>query len=279
MTLVWQPGYAGLDDPDAAAYITNVEAADLAAGQSGGLEDEVKLAIHDFVKGCKNDGIWPAIKASCILAGAKTLAGALIPLAGTAPTNNNFVSGDYNRKTGLMGDGSTKYLNSNRNNNADEAGNHHLSIFATRNRTDAFEILIGYRNTGNDTGGKFMGYRTPTNGTSFCSTPAADDNQAGSTVALNASTFHGLQRSDSAGYASRNSGITTNYTRTSTTAVSGNIFVFGLNNGGSLLLPTNARLAFYSIGESLPSKGGVTGLALLDTRVTALITAIGAAIP
>jgi hypothetical protein len=56
-----------------------------------------------------------AIKASCILAGARTLAGALVPLAGAAPTNvGPFVSGDYNRKTGLVGDGSTKYLNSNR---------------------------------------------------------------------------------------------------------------------------------------------------------------------
>ena len=35
---------------------------------------------------------------------------------------------------------------------------------------------------------------------------------------------------------------------------------------------TNARLAFYSIGESLD-------LALLDARVTALITAFGVAIP
>jgi hypothetical protein len=35
---------------------------------------------------------------------------------------------------------------------------------------------------------------------------------------------------------------------------------------------SNARLAFYSIGESLD-------LALLDARVTALITAFGVAIP
>jgi hypothetical protein len=35
---------------------------------------------------------------------------------------------------------------------------------------------------------------------------------------------------------------------------------------------TNARLAFYSIGESL-------NLALLDARVTTLINAIAAAIP
>ena len=64
----WQPM-----DPDAAAYITAVEAADTAAGSPGGLEERTKIAIDNFVLGCKADGIWTAIKASCILAGARTL--------------------------------------------------------------------------------------------------------------------------------------------------------------------------------------------------------------
>jgi hypothetical protein len=101
-------------DADAQTYITAVETAD---GQA--LETATRYAINNFVIGCKQDGIWSAIKASCILAGARTLSGALVPLVGTAPTNFNFVSGDYNRKTGLVGDKSTKYLDSNRNNNAD----------------------------------------------------------------------------------------------------------------------------------------------------------------
>ena len=46
----------------------------------------------------------------------------------------------------------------------------------------------------------------------------------------------------------------------------GEFFVF---DGGG---PSNARIAFYSIGQSL-------NLALLDARVTALITAFAAAIP
>jgi hypothetical protein len=71
----WQPM-----DPDAAAYITAVETAD---GQA--LEERTKIAIDNFVLGCKADGIWTAIKASCILSGARTLAGALVPLVGTAP--------------------------------------------------------------------------------------------------------------------------------------------------------------------------------------------------
>ena len=94
-------------DPDAASYIAAVEAAD---GQA--LEEGVKQAIDGFVTGCKADGVWDALKASCILAGARTLNGALVPLAGDAPTNFNFVSTDYDRVTGLKGDGSTKYLNS-----------------------------------------------------------------------------------------------------------------------------------------------------------------------
>lgn len=72
-------------DPDALAYI---EAVELADGQP--LESEVFNSIQRFFKGCKSDGIWDAIKSSCLLMGARTLAGALVPLKGTAPTPVNF---------------------------------------------------------------------------------------------------------------------------------------------------------------------------------------------
>ena len=52
-------------DPDAQAYIDRVEAADDAP-----LEPGVREAINAFVVGAKQDGIWNAIKASAILAGA-----------------------------------------------------------------------------------------------------------------------------------------------------------------------------------------------------------------
>jgi hypothetical protein len=83
-------------DPDAAAYLRAVEAAD---GQA--LETPVKRAVDDFFKGTKADGtFWDALKASCILCGARTLAGALVPLVGTAPTNNNFVAGTTTGRRG-----------------------------------------------------------------------------------------------------------------------------------------------------------------------------------
>jgi len=96
-------------DPDALAYLAAVAAADGAPVEVG-----VAVAVDDFFKGTKADGTFSAIKAACLLCGARTLAGALVPLVGAAPTNSNFLPGDYNRQTGLVGDGSTKYLDSNR---------------------------------------------------------------------------------------------------------------------------------------------------------------------
>jgi hypothetical protein len=77
-------------DPDALRYIAAVQTADQQS-----LEPAVRKAITDFIVGCKADGIWSAIKASCILMGARTLSGALTPLRGGTPTNvnNNFVRG------------------------------------------------------------------------------------------------------------------------------------------------------------------------------------------
>ena len=85
-------------DPDALDYINRVETAD---GER--LEPRVRTAINQFVLGCKADGIWTSLVTSCIMAGARTVAGAITPLVGNAPTNNNFVAGDYSRTLGLLG--------------------------------------------------------------------------------------------------------------------------------------------------------------------------------
>jgi len=69
-------------DPDAAKYLAAVEAAD---GEP--LEPAVRTAINAFFRGLKaTPGLFDAIKASCILCGARTITGALVPLAGDAPS-------------------------------------------------------------------------------------------------------------------------------------------------------------------------------------------------
>jgi hypothetical protein len=255
--------YVGIDDPDAAAYITAVETAD---GQS--LETATKVAIHSFVKGCKSDGIWPAIKASCILAGARTLTGALVPLVGAAPTNVGglFVSGDYNRKTGLVGDGSTKYLNSNRASNADPQNNRSIAAWISTAHTSGVGTVLG---AGQAVAGSSAVGQNATAGEAFgrlsslASLTRTGAHTATGLIAANrtASDFIELRvaTSNSSGTTASVSPVTTNY------------LIFARNAPAAESF-ANARLAFYSIGESLD-------LALLDARVTDLINAFAAAIP
>jgi hypothetical protein len=240
-------------DPDARAYLAAVEAADTQA-----LEPAVRLAVDAFVVGCKADGIWNAIKASCILAGARTLEGALVPLAGAAPTNvsGNFVSGDYNRKTGLEGDG-TKRLNSNRNNNADPRDNNHNAFYRTSTGIAAQVMASSFVAGGNT----FFD-----NGAGTYNIRSRSSSIAGS-VGSSTTGFSGVSRAASASFSLRSAGATTSHSLASQVPDASSVHVFGTAGGAN----NPGRLAFYSIGESLD-------LALLDARVTTLINAFDAAI-
>jgi hypothetical protein len=261
MTLVWRPGF--MFDADASTYIEAVEAADEAASPGiGALETNTRYAINNFVIGCKQDGIWSAIKASCILAGARTLDGALVPLVGAAPTNNNFVSGDYSRETGLVGDGSTKYLGSNRNNNSDPQDSKHLSVYVTAGSSGSGQTYIGVDGGSSGASGIFR------SGTVRINT-GNDSTVANVGVA---SGLFGASRSVPSAFTARYNGINQSFSIGSQPPSDRLLTVFVLDNTGSLIAYSSDRLAFYSIGEALD-------LGALDGRVTDLITAIGAAIP
>jgi hypothetical protein len=258
-------------DADAAAYITAVEAADTQS-----LETGVKLAINDFVVGCKDDGIWAAIKASCILAGARTLTGALTPLVGAAPTNFNFASGDYNRKTGLVGDGSTKYLNSNRAGNADPQDSYSMTVsISSISTTGAAGFYAG--NGGGGTGATNLGRGfifEVGEIEHFTRCRSTINSSASGAVGANppATGLFGVSRSSSSEYTVRTGQANFTKTATSETPPSEKVFVYCRNNGSnSPEFYTNTRINFYSIGESLD-------LALLDARVATLIADIDAAI-
>jgi hypothetical protein len=253
-------------DADARAYVQAVNTAD---GQP--LEPLISQAIDAFVIGCKADGIWSDIKASCILMGARTLSGALTPLVGSAPTNNGpFVSGDYNRKTGLVGDGSGKYLDTNRAGNADPQDSVHFCVYVTTyaSNQSGFRAFIGSGDS--QTGASNVFWQGPSNGSGHRSRNigAAVNSIPG---ALSAGLL-GVQRSSSANYTVRANGTTVTAPQPSQTPASFNWWVFTTNNNGATVLPTSSRLNFYSTGTSLT-------LATLDSRLATLTTAIGAAIP
>lgn len=245
-------------DADALTYLAAVAAAD-----GTGVEVGVANAVDAFVTGCKADGTWDAIKASCILAGARTLAGALVPLKGSAPTNNNFVSGDYNRKTGLVGGGGAKYLDSNRANNADPQNSQHLAVYLSEPASQPAAYIgadasavAGSSAIG--TTGTFHNFRSRHSGP-----PGGVTGVAISSVGVIA-----CSRASSVSYSFRAAGTAGTFSVASNAPTSSSISVFVTTGGAAY---SNARQAFYSIGESLDLED-------LDTRVSALIAAIGAAI-
>lgn len=247
-------GYTPID-ADARAYVTAVQLAD---GQR--LEPKVSKAIDDFVLGCKSDGIWSAIKACCLLMGARTLAGINTPLVGSTPTFNAFVSGDYNRKTGLIGNGSTKYIDAARNNNADPQDSFHMAVYKSTLSTGT-AVFMGSGVATVETGASNFG-RT---GSQMFSRNRCSSAQVRSLAA----GFIGMNRSASASFVARSGGTNQTHTVTSETRHDAGICVFASTGASSNL--SNGRCAFYSIGESLD-------LSLLDTRVTSLYNAIGAGI-
>lgn len=237
------PGDPAAYDSDAAEYLRRVEAAD---GQP--LEQRVRAAINTFVVSLKGDGLWPAIRASCILMGARTLAGALTPLVGLSPTSENFVSGDYSRRTGLLG-GNPKSLNSNRAQSADPQDDLHMAVFVTAAATNTGGFPL------------YMGVGAGTAGDVHFGLLNASDlfvrmrSSASDTFASVASSVGlvGVARSSANWYAVGAGVSARTFARASQAPRSESTRVFsGLNvsNGNAQLFSTS-RLAYYSIGRYL----------------------------
>jgi hypothetical protein len=248
-------------DADAEAYLLAVEAADLQP-----IEDAVAVAINNFVVGCKSDGIWSALKSSCLLAGARTLSGALVPLAGTAPTNANFVAGDYDRKTGLKGDGTNKYIATNRLNNADPQNSKHIAVYRTQTITPASvaPVFLGRSQSGGNSNLQI----DSVNRVRF----AANSSSLGPRLnTLNQAGLLAISRSSSSLVVCRFDGGSSTQGDASTTPLASPLKVFSddRNFGGSY---ASDRISFYSIGENL-------NLAALETRLLNLMTALATALP
>jgi hypothetical protein len=258
MTLVWKSGYSF--DSDASTYIDAVETAD---GQA--LETGVRIAINDFVLGCKQDEIWDAIKASCILAGARTLDGALVPLVGGAPTKNGTEGGwNYNRETGLQGNGTDNYLNTNRPDDADGQNDKHYSVYVPNGPTINKSMLGVLAFTPN----RYTQILCQSTVITF----TLNASGGVGVTPVNATGLLGASRNTSSTISVLSNSVIGTYSQNSVAASNLDIFVLARNLNGTANIFESKPLAFYSIGESLD-------LDLLDTRVSNLITAIGAAIP
>lgn len=247
------------------SYIAAVEAAD---GQA--LEVAVKNAYYQFINDCTTDGNIQSIGACCILAGARTLSGALVPLIGPAPTNVGFSSANYARK-GLPA-GVARLL-SNRLDSDDPIDSRHLALYSTTVGTANGQVSIG---TAVNTGTFRVEMYRAVSGAYGAYLGGGVINIGGGTPISNLAFAAGLNAmSLSNGTVSYVNGSgTINYTlnyATGSVAQGVQVGVFARGDGTNPLL--SGTISYYSIGSGLPN------VSAYCTRVNTLISQLYAAVP
>lgn len=268
-------------DADAANFIARVEAADAAAGQSGGLERLIQNAIHIFFIGCKADespiaGVsnFQALKSACIMAGAKTRQGARVPLLPTMATiTEHGTAGGwvYNRKLGLRGNGTDNYLNSNRNLDSDPQDNNSICAYLTAN-SGSGTVLGGNPDIAGASGQTSMILIASGNYPFRSRVGLFDISMAQTRSTTTFTGFIGLSRNLASSFTSRV--LRSNELIPAPSALPPSVpyFIFARYLQGTANLFTASTISFFAIGEAVD-------LAALDARVTTLMNTITAAIP
>jgi len=260
-------GYPGIGsqplptDADALDYLARVKAAD-----GAGVETAVAVTVDAFFRDAKESGVFSALKACCILAGARTLAGALVPVVGDAPTNvaDGFVQGDFSRTAGLTGDGATTYLDTGRTQNSDPQNDVHISVFITASKTAADVRHAGTTDT------SALSYLLLYEDNSFTGAYVSSNSITDVSNRTGVNLVGGT-RDSSSQQTARVDGVSNTTTFASKAPSTLNSYVFCRNFNGAANAFSDATIAFYSIGTSL-------SLADLETAVTSLMTAIGNAL-
>ena len=189
------------------------------------------------------------------------LNGCFVPIVGTNPTNVNFVSSDFSRTSGLTKNSFTKYINTNRANNADAQNSRH--IFASFPPTQAPLDVIG---SGTGVTDSFIKYSGSSNvnmlATAFqTQTINVFDSSVGLSRAI--SSQYGSYAGYGTGNATLKGGVTSNAPSSS------NITLFA---AGGTSLGAYGSLIFYSSGSAFSSAGGelVTLAGIIETLRTSI---------
>jgi hypothetical protein len=265
--LIVQHRRAPAFDADAAAWIAAIETAD---GQA--LEAACRNAYNAFVVGCKADDSlvaevsnWAATEQLLILRGPRTLPGALITPKGPAGANVGFVAGDYSRKVDVKGNG-VKYINTNRGPSADGQNNASLWVNINRAATTNNTKYAGCQ----DAAGQAT--RLADNVGFFTAAVNSSTLYSGPSGSAQPTGFVGVARNSSSQITVRYGGVNYTFSSTSATPISLNYYLFARNVSGSPSQGTDAGISAYGSGKAVD-------LALMNARVSTLLTDLAAAIP
>lgn len=182
----------------------------------------------------------------------------------------SFGSPDYVERGvggGLIGNGSSKYLNTGMAHNTLPQNDSHAAVYEISRSSATFRTSLGARTT-SLTGFFIMGTWVSTANYSF----NAFESNARLDVASSAGGFYVGSvngAADTALY--RNGGSKVTSTTTTRTPGPQNLFVFALNDGGAPTVYTDARLAGYSVGLKMTD----AQVASYNTAMQAFQTALG----
>lgn len=227
--------------------------------------DPVLAAANAFILGCKADGTWGQIL-RCNLFAAATFAGVPVPLVkGVGPSLDiltNFTSSDWSMPTGLLGDGSTKYIDTGVAVNSLTAGNRHLGAYQLAPGSAYKKILGADDSTANAFN---IGHGNPWTSVGF-----GDGTSTNVATAIDATP----------GFICGSAGSSTTYVRspigTNSVATNGGanltrtIFMFATDRGYPQDI-SNGRYGGYTIGAALT----LAQIAMIDARFAAFNAAIG----
>jgi hypothetical protein len=191
---------------------------------------------------------WDDMPCHCLFAGVG-YAGTIVPLRDgmVVPTLVNFVSGDHNAVTGLKGDGSTKYANLNRNNNAEAQNSQSMSVYIDTvhtSGTTGFYFDAG----GQSSGASGLGRSGVTASNIF----ARSRNTTANTAPQGAATgFLGQNRAASTGYRVRAGATNYDFTQASQAPANASLGLFARNIAASPTDYSDARLKAYHVGPAL----------------------------
>jgi len=252
-------------DSDARAWIDAVETAD--AQQ---LEYGLQKVMDELVITLKAQSLWSLVSTMTIKMGARTVAGALVDIKNpnSSWVNNGFVSGDYSRTTGLAGNGTSKYLNTGRNNNADAQNSFSMFTHVTTLATTASMYYMGGGLLATSGGSTIVrNAANAANLTLTCRSSGGDIDTAANSVA----NFMGISRAASGSYTSRGNGANQTNSVASSSPANEPILEYAGSNGGVVSAGTYSDHRSCAAGV-----GAAMTLATMNTVLTTYIARIAA---
>jgi hypothetical protein len=268
MTLIIDPfrlfASAASYDSDAETLFTNRAAA------GDVVPTGYRQAISDCLVSIKAvSGLWNGITQLAILAGATTIAGAVLSIKGSNLINVSHVDADVNLKTGVKGDGSTKYFQTGYTGTVagTSMNNFHTYGYYTEAPTTNAAALFGQGGS-TTIGGTMILYGTGANVTNFKSRNVTANPVTGNTGVGG----YGTNRTNGTNYEAMRPGTTSTITSASSAAPARRIHLLARTSNSTDTPDSfcNARVLVWAMGAGITTLGGYS------TPIANLVAALNA---